>query len=248
MGNFSSSRQSVYINTLVNPKVQDAQKTISLTGTILPGEKQLIFDCENPFKKLVPQNDDHCKIVITGLYLLYVKNQTAQDLHIHIDKLFHVENLNQDVNHVDDCGSLKILCPANYDNTVNGVDGILYKPRPSYDILKNFSGVIVPDSQIFEKNHPIVYFINNYMPVPETGVKHENHYEFKKEYIDLVRKHFNNLNIRETRFDDTRVSCEITQIENNRRKVPQTVMIIIQINYLLIMPGGELMKPLTMKI
>lgn len=250
-GNFSS-RQDVYINRFNNPKVQEMQKTISVRGVV--GERHLIFEnCknfDNPFKGLVSTVDEGHSAVITGIYLLFVRNEIDKDLIVTVNGLFNGKKRNQDVSHVDDTGNLRILCPAKYNNTVTGIDGILYKPRLKHEILQAYVGMedaIVAETNqvIYENTHPIVHFILNHMDNPPIDHR-EGFFHFEKEYIDRVKLFFKNTiydDIHKTRFEDVKIMCEVENSEQLKKSIfQQSLTFIIQINYLMIMPGESKMK------
>lgn len=245
-------------------------KTLSLRGTLLPGEPNLIFDCENPFKKLITQKDVSHGAVVTSVYVLYIKNETKYDFTVTIDKLFEGNNLNQDVKHEDDTGCLKILCPANFDGTVDGVDSLIYKPRLNDDILREYSGLELPEDEnqlIFEKQHPIVHFIMHHTPNPQYTQMENGYIKFEKEYLDKMKLYFKTTvlnHIHVTRFENTRVGgrnpvpCgdgvspkEISLGRDSAPcggRIPPSITFIIQMNYILIMPGENKMKHLAIKL
>lgn len=259
-GNFSS-RHDVYINRFNNPKIQEMQKTISVRGVVVPGERRLIFengkDSDNPFKGLVSPIDEGHSAVITGIYLLFVRNEMNEDLIVNVNGLFNGKKRNQDVSHVDDTGNMRILCPAKYNNPVTGIDGILYKPRLKHEILQAYVGMedtIVAESNqiIYEITHPIVHFILHHMENPPID-KREGYFHFEKEYIDRVKLFFKNTiydDIHKTRFEDTKVTCELpVELSEQFKKsiFQQSLTFIIQINYLMIMPGESKMKHQELK-
>lgn len=260
-GNFSS-RQDVYINRFHNPKIQEMQKIISVRGVVAPGERHLIFEncknSDNPFKGIVSTVDEEHAAVITGIYLLFVKNETNHDLIVNVTDLFNGKKRNQDVSHVDDTGNLRILCPAKYNNSVTGIDGILYKPRLKHEILQAYVGmedaiVAETDQIIYENTHPIVHFIIHHMENPPM-VQREGYFHFEKEYIDRVKIFFRNTiydDIHKTRFQDTKIMCELPlELSEQFKKsiFQQSLTFIIQINYLMIMPGESKMKHQELKI
>lgn len=259
-GNFSS-RQDVYINRFSNPKVQEIQKTISVRGVVVPGERHLIFEngknFYNPFKGLISSVDEEHSAVITGIYQLFVRNELNHDLIVNVTGLFNGKKRNQDVNHVDDTGNLRILCPAKYNSTVNGIDGILYKPRLRHEILQAYVGMedaIIESNQIvYENTHPIVHFILHHMENPPM-VQREGFFHFEKEYIDRVKLFFKNTiydDIHKTRFDDAKIMCELPfDLSEQFKKTlfQESLTFIIQINYLMIMPGESKMKHQELKI
>lgn len=254
-------------------------KTLSLRGTLLSGEPNLIFDCENPFKKLITQKDVSHGAVVTSVYVLYIKNETKYDFTVTIDKLFEGNNLNQDVKHEDDTGCLKILCPANFDGTVDGVDSLIYKPRLNDDILREYSGLELPEDEnqlIFEKQHPIVHFIMHHTPNPQYTQMENGYIKFEKEYLDKMKLYFKTTvlnHIHVTRFENTRVGCGVPEgrdkpspggggfVPSDKGKeegdkpspfggrfIPPSITFIIQMNYILIMPGENKMKHLAIKL
>ena len=129
MGQNFSSRQDYYVNRFSNPKVQEHQKTFKLRGVVVPGETYLLFDggkrAINPFSELISQRDEEHSVIIIGIYVLYIDNETNHELRINVSNLFVGSNLNKDVPHIDDLGSLLILCPPKFSGPVTGNDRIL---------------------------------------------------------------------------------------------------------------------------
>lgn len=251
MGNFST-RQDLYINKFNNPKVKDIEKTFCIRGSLVDGEKQLIFDTVNPFKQLVSEKDASHEFIITSMYLIYLKNETKQEFQIHLNNLFHGKNMNQDVKHEDDTGCVKILCPASYDGPVNEIDGLLYKPRLRDEMIRKYGGMeITTDSDVLEVNHPLVHFILHHTDRPQYTKLDGDFFKFDKEYLEKMKNFFNATifeQIHRTRFEDAKITCEVQQILHEKKIVYPSVTFIIQMNGLLIMPGENKMKHLTKKL
>ncbi len=127
MGQNFSSRQDHYVNRFSNPKVVESQKTFSIRGVVIPGDTCLVFNdgkkVINPFIDLISQKDEEHSVIIIGIYILYISNETNHDIRINVNNLFVGSNLNKD--HTDDIGSLLILCPARFNGPVLGMDRIL---------------------------------------------------------------------------------------------------------------------------
>jgi hypothetical protein len=253
MGNFST-RQDLYINKFNNPKIKDIEKTFCIRGTLVDNEKQLIFDSVNPFKQLISQKDASHEIVVTGMYLIYLKNETKQEFKINIDNVFVGNNMNQDVKHEDDTGCIKILCPASYDGPVNEIDGLLYKPRLRDEMIRKYAGMEIPNDEqlVFEINHPLVHFILHHTERPQYTKLEDNFFKFEKEYLEKMKNFFKATvfeQIHRTRFEDTKINCDVIPVISNEKKVIYPcVTFIIQLNGLLIMPGENKMKHLATKI
>jgi hypothetical protein len=256
MGNFST-RQELYINKFNNPKIQDMEKLISIRGTVVPGEKFLIFEdgknfC-NPLKSLVSDKDISHAVVITSVYCSFLRNETKHDLILNLNNVFHGNNMNQDVKHEDDTGCLKIFCPASYDGPVNGVDSLVYKPRIQDHILRAYAGMQLPEDDeqlVFEKSHPLVHFILHHTKSPQY-TELDGYLKFEKEYLDKMKLYFKTTvydQIHVTRFESTKIQCELPQVDDKPKKIQPSLTLIIQFNYFLIMPGENKMKHLAVKL
>ncbi len=274
MGNNFSTRQDWYLNKFSNPRVQELQKTISIRGTVVPGEKWLIFDNGknfiNPLQALVSPHDESQSVVILGIYNLFIRNEVNDDLLVKVDKMFTGKSPNEDVNHVDDSGCIKILCPNKYDNSINGSDAILYKPRLKSEILKAYCGLedsIVGDvphgGPLYDKTQPIVHFILNHQTLLQTTsydfIKHENTqtFQIEPEFLKRVQTFFRKTiydDIHRTRFEETKITCELPKkvIEDHQNKknvaVLSNLIIILQVNYLLISPGDQHLKGIEVRV
>ena len=277
MGNNFSNRQDVYVNMFENPKVQENQKTIHIRGIVIPGETVLLFGEEgkrfiNPFADLVSSKDEEHSVIILGLHLLFVDNPTRHDLKINVTNLF-VGTGNG--SHIDDLGSLVIMCPAKYSGTVNGNDRIIYKPKMKDVILRENAGmeeeiigasgnsVDLPDRHYFHITHPIVVFIVKNREVLEPGNsdfyrnKESDTYSISDAFLQKVKtffklKYYND--IHKTRFVDTKVECNLPKElfdemigRKNDAFVPN-VSLIVQVNYLSILPGEEKMRHIEMRV
>lgn len=268
MGNFST-RQDVYLNQFSNPRIQEITKTLSFRAIVVPGQENFVFshDGTNPFATLVSQNDEGQEAIILGIFLLFVNNETRHDVMFNVNELFVGKKTNQDVPHVDDSGNLKIFCPARYNNTVNGNDRILYKPRLKDDVLRTYAGLeraiveCLPTQTIFEITHPIAHFIvhNEHLLEPVKYVKNENTQTITAdpEFLQRVIKFFSNTifdDMHPTRFEGTTISGKVSRelmddVQNKKNVVNlPNITAIIQINYLLISPGEQQMKHLEMKV
>ena len=250
--NFSSSKD-VYMHTFKNPKVKRCSKQISIKSKD-----------NNPFKDLVSSIDEHQYVHILGLYVNYISNDTPNTLEYVLSGLFEGvggKNQNEDVKHVDDCGMVKIICPANYDQEVKGNDRILYIPRLPDDILEAFSGLgeimmkkneLDSEYILLELTNPIVYFIKYYSkehlnPKPDEFIMHPEtgYYEIKVEFLNKAREFFKNTiydDFHPTRFENTEISCKNGDGGN--------VFILLEIHYLLItnMPDANVLKHSKIKI
>ncbi len=271
MGNNFSTRQDIFLNRFSNPRVQELQKTLSIRGTVIPGEKWLTFEngknSVNPFQSLVSPQDASQSVVLLGIYNLFIRNEVNDDIVFRVDNLFVGKSTNEDVNHVDDNGRIKILCPFKYDNSISGADTILYKPRLKAEVLKAYCGleecIISGQQQIYDKTHPLVHFILGNRELLETSssdfIKHEKTqtYEISPEFLKRVQTFFSNTiydDIHRTRFEETKISCELPKkvIEDNQNRknvaVLPNVIVILQVNYLLISPGDQHLRFIEMKV
>ncbi len=239
MGQNFSSRQDVYVNRFSNPKVQEHQKTFKLRGVIVPGETYLLFDGGkrfiNPFSSIISQKDEEHSVIIIGIYVLYIDNETNHELRINVSNLFVGSRLNKDIPHTDDTGSLLIICPAGYSGPVTGTDRILYKPRLSDSVLQAYAGMeeviidtvagpVVPAIDapsaplLLDNTHPLVYFIIQNMNhlKPSYGDFHENQksktFYVNPEFAQRAQLFFKSSiyeDLHKTRFNDTKVECQL---------------------------------------
>jgi hypothetical protein len=275
MGSFSS-RLDVYVKRFSNPKVQELQKTFKFRGIVVPGEKYLLFEDGkrfiNPFSnEIISRTDEEHSIVILGIYILFIDNETNYNLSINVNSLFAGSHLNQDVPHVDDTGNISILCPAKYSGAVNGIDRILYKPRVCDSVLRACAGmeevIVAPlpanqDPLILDITHPLVYFIIENMTILEATHAHFHRnahsetYHISREFAlraqSLFRATIYN-DLHKTRFADTQMECLLPKQlcdEMSGRKndafVPN-VTGILQLNYLSILPGQSKMGFMELK-
>jgi hypothetical protein len=280
MGNNFSNRADVYINEFSNPKVKESQQTIHIRGIVIPGETFLLFGEEgkrfiNPFADLVSSRDEEHSVIVLGIHLLFVDNPTRHDLRINVTNLFAGTGINKDVPHIDDLGSLVIMCPAKYSGTVNGNDRIVYKPRMKDVFLREYAGmeeeiieangnsVDLPDRHYFHITHPIVVFIIKNREVLEPGNsdfyrnKESDTYSISDAFLQRVKTFFKLTyynDIHKTRFVDTKVECNLPKElyeemigRKNDAFVPN-VSLIVQVNYLSILPGEEKMRHIEMRV
>ena len=268
MGNFST-RQDVYINQFSNPKVQELSKTISFRAIVVPGEDKLTFAHEtDPFAGMVSPNDEGQQVVLLGIYLLFVNNETKHDVYVDVRGLFQGKRTNQDVPHVDDNGELRILCPASFNNVVLGTDRILYKPRLKDDILRMYAGmeraiVECPKQPVLDATHPMMHFIlhSGHLLNPTSVDVYKNEtsqtYTVDPVFLERVRTFFTHTiydDMHPTRLEGVSVSGKIpralsddVQLKKNAVKLPN-VTLIVQINYLLVTPGENKMRHMELKV
>ncbi len=274
-GNFSA-RRDLYVHHFVNPRIQEKQEQVMVRLMAVPGENRLVCNKTNPFQHLISSKDEGQRAVITGIYVLFIANETKHDVVVKLAGLFETKkNDNQDVQHIDDSGMLNILCPANYNKAVEGNDRILYKPRLRDDVIKTYAGLDVAmlqdqsitlnnadeESVVLEITHPMVHFIitNQELLKPESGdiVKHERFFELKPEFFQKARQFYNDTiyaSMHTTRFEETRLSCApprdvLDDIQN--KKDPSSlpnVTLVLQLNYLMITQGEGKMRHQEIKV
>ena len=269
MGQSYSTRRDLYLHQFVNPRVQEHSTQIMIRGTIVPGENRLVFPNQklhcNPFSHLVSDRDPAQQAVILGMYVLFINNEIESNVELIISDLFTRVAENQDVNHPDDSGQLRILCPAGYNRSVEGNDRILYKPRLSDKALRAYAGLdeaILKDSgvqlggdasqlHLLPITHPLIHFIITHQeelePVHGDMTKHESsgHFEIRPEFMARVRQYYSDnihKDMRPTRFDDTTVYCAVGSREEKEGKCLPNVTVILQVDYLMVVPGERKMK------
>jgi len=125
--------------------------------------------------------------------------------------------------------------------------------------LREYSGLELPEDEnqlIFEKQHPIVHFIMHHTPNPQYTQMENGYIKFEKEYLDKMKLYFKTTvlnHIHVTRFENTRVGCGVPEGRDKPSPggggfVPPSITFIIQMNYILIMPGENKMKHLAIKL
>lgn len=278
MGSNFSSRKDVYVHQFVNPRIQDRSEQIMIRMMAVPGETYMVFadgktHC-NPFEKFVSRVDDGQEAIITGIYGLFINNESNHSVTMDITGLFESKSQNEDVHHIDDDGKMKILCPAGINKALEGNDRILYKPRLMDEtirmyaglemaILKDFSVSLETDDSapvMLEYSHPLVHFIVMNMdilqPVPGDVIKHDTtgYLQVTRAFLIRAREFFADKIVRDlhpTRFEETQCSClapkELLE-EAKQRKIYPNVTIVLQMNYLLITPGERKMKHYEIKV
>jgi hypothetical protein len=251
MGNNFSSRQDFYVHSMDNTHTQELQDQVMIR--LIPDGTLFVPVLANPFRRLVSEKDDSQKICILGLSLVYICNESKYDVNIQLQNIFDVAiKKNEDTAHTDDTGCLKILCPANFNGPVLGNDRILYKPRLTLDVIRNYAGLNILDINIkpmqeggqnemtlLELAHPIVYFIlNNEDKLQEFGnsvnqIQRTNDPNFVKietVYLNRVKEFFKNTiydDLRMTRFDDVKIASVIPKglfDELQNRKISPPLM------------------------
>lgn len=274
-GNFSV-RRDLYVHHFVNPRIQEKQEQVMVRLMAVPGENRLVCNKSNPFGHVISNKDEGQQAVITGIYVLFIANETKHDVVVRLSGLFETtKQENQDVQHIDDSGALKILCPANYNKAVEGNDRILYKPRLKDDVIRTYAGLegamlqdqsitlnnADEESIVLEMAHPMVHFIitNQELLKPESGdlVNRERFFEIKPEFFQKARQFYNDTihaSMHTTRFEETRLSCApprdvLDDIQN--KKDPSSlpnVTLVLQLNYLMITPGEPKMRHEEIKV
>ena len=274
MGQNFSTRQDHYVNRFSTPKVIESQNTFSIRGVVIPGETHLTFSngkrVINPFVDIISQKDEEHSVIIIGIYILYISNETNHDVRINVSSLFVGSQLNKDIPHTDDIGSLIILCPARFNGPVLGMDRILYRPRLCDSVLCAYAGMedaimtqpIGEEPLILDITHPLAYFIAQSEKELEP-----THWDFHKnpksdtyyigaEFAKRAQVFFKSKiydDVHKTRFIDTRVECQLPKplLEETRAikndALAPNVTCIIQVTYLSILPGQPKINVMEVK-
>ena len=239
----------------------------------VPGESHLFFSngkpYSNPFSRIISETDIGQEAIVTGLFLLFISNEFPDTVTLDIANLFTVSDAqNDDVQHIDDCGHIKVICPGGYTRPVTGNDRILYKPRLNDEtilmyagqdkaILKDVSGGVNDEESVFlDYTHPLIHFIINNADKlqPQSGdvTRHkDNVMEISKPFLIRVRQYFaDNIvrDLRPTRFEDTRFSCPAPPIKDVDALLQPNVTLIFQLNFVLVTQGEAKMKHFEMKL
>lgn len=272
MGLSFSSRRDLYVHQFQNPRVEEGETEFMLRMCCIAGENNLTFSNGkkeiNPFTHVVSEKDEGQQAILTSIRVVFINNESDEDVTIRIKHLF-ASSENDDVKHIDDSGEMDILCPAKFNQSVQGNDRILYKPRLREDIIKCYAGLenailkenAVPFDQkeeslsLLQLDHPLVHFImtNQDTLKPEHGDirKHEpsGFFELNPDFVTKARQFFSDYILKDmhmTRFEETLVTAS--------RKTPfigkgePNVVVILKINYVLITPGEGKMKHAEIKV
>lgn len=185
--NFSTARKEYVIRQYTNPRVKQCENTFMVRMHYSGGDS-LVMDNSNPFQGLVSTGDENQRIIIEGMYLLFVNNEFDLDLEVNVSNLFELprEHRNVDVSHPDDTAKISIVCPRRMNGKVSEMDAYLYRPKLSLETLERYAGLepailepqsieipnetqeegggeggaeqVVPE-EMFEEGNPIVAFI-----------------------------------------------------------------------------------------
>lgn len=256
-GNFST-RHDVYLQQFVNPLVQEAVHRLSIRVQAKADGRLVIVGTENPFARIVSDKDLAQSAIITGIFLLHLRNEvTDAPVEIVVHGLFVGKNQNQNVPHTDDTGELRIMCPAGFDDVVTGNDQILYKPRLRDEVVRAYAGLdeafMNEEATTLPENHPIVHFVSTNAKHLELQSRDFTHnptsktYDLNPEFLAKVKRFYANTiheDMHPTRFEGTYVDCRTTALP----PAPGTsVMCVIQVNTLIVTPGEPRMRVLEVR-
>lgn len=142
MGISYSGKKSYYLHEYVNPRVEHKSTELSLRynirGDTLVPEKALLLNNDTLFKsKLFPKSllNPNEKCLILGITQLYLQNDSEYDITFYIENLFPIndkdENRENDNNnnHPDNSGSIKIFVPKKCRGVIEKDDQLLYEPQ-----------------------------------------------------------------------------------------------------------------------
>jgi hypothetical protein len=230
-----SSKQELFLNQFTNPLVKECVDEFMIRGYL--EEDELVFSKENPFQqKIISAKIPNQKVIILALHVTYI--QSDFEVTVLISNLFKNKSHNEDVE--NDSGEVEILCPKDYDKSVQGNDRILYKPRMSEKLIRDYAGMTdgimeAKDTDVFTKDHPIIHFAK------QMGMHvNEEFNTMDKETFEKVQNTFATHvkdGILETQFEDTKVWGKI---EGKGGKGCVTIM--LKMKYLLVTPGEMKLK------
>lgn len=181
--NFSASRKEYVIRQYTNPRVKQCDNTFMVRMHYTGGDS-LAMENPNPLQSLVSPGDENQRIIIEGMYLLFVNNEFDLDLEVNVTDLFGLPRAhrNVDVSHTDDTAKVTIVCPRRMNGKVPEMDAYLYRPKLALETLERYAGlepaILEPQSiqiptktndqdpqeevsreEVFENGNPIVAFI-----------------------------------------------------------------------------------------
>ena len=266
MGISFSSRKDIYLHRFSNPSIKECVCQ-TMVRMVYNDGNALELCGDNPFANIVSMVDENQKIVIQGVYLLFVNNEFKKDLEISISHLFDLPaHKNEDIHHPDDTASVKIICPQSFNGSIDGNDRVIYKPKLRDELIRKYAGleqaILEPQSiqmpgptenevkEVFEETSAIMGFIFDntaHLKPSSSDVKKlgECYYEIDGEFLERVRTFFKNTifdDIRYTRFEDCRIDCKAKGTPG------MSVSVIVQLNYLLILSGDSKMKQDEIKL
>lgn len=276
MGNWSS-RQDYYLHQFVNPRVQEYEEKLMVRMYYDQGSMELKMDDPNPFKTLVSLVDEQQRVIIKGMYLLFVNNEFTTDLEVKVTRLFDVprDHANQDIHHPDDTAQVTILCPRDMNAIVRDRDAVLYKPRLPLSVLTEYVGlegaILEPQSvkiptqqvggegqeEVFEKTNPLVPFILNHKdelkPTPEEFVKmpgpdHQIFYKIQETLLVRVRDLFRNTIFHDMRYTRFEDCRFQCKLQKEPKRATANLCFILELKYLVITPGEGKMHVTEIKL
>lgn len=245
-----SSRRDVYIRKAVPPKRTERSERFAIRLCANQAGKMVSTE-ENPFARLGSDVDVHQRIVILGIYNLFLFNEVNEGLDINVGGLFDLTKAraNQDKPHPDDTGSIVIACPSKFNGPVEAANRKQYVPRISKNDIIMYAGmenaILEPTTvslqqedeqvlEVFETTNPVVTFADEH--AKELGAldmeKFDSGYRrIGNESMERIREFFRNTIfdlMRYTRFEDCSVSCDA--------KCPPgtSVTIVLQVDYLVV--------------
>lgn len=239
-----STKTELYVNQFTNPLVKEGTEEFMIRGFYQ--DDQLIIVNDNPFRqKLISERIPGQKAIVLGLFVTYV--QSDLEATVTISNLFKTKLHNDDVDR--DSGNVEILCPKDYDKTIQGNDRVLYKPSMSEKLIHHYAGMTeaimeAQSTDVFPINHPIVHFAKQLqIPLPPGDLITMDKETFDKVQSTFV-KHVQN-GILETEFEATKIHGKL---ESQQNKKGGTINIMLKMKYLLINPGEMKLRVNEIKI
>jgi hypothetical protein len=231
-----STKTELYLNQYTNPLVKEGTEEFLIRGHC---NNEFVIVNENPFRqKLISEKIPGQKVIVLGLYVTYI--QSDMEATVIISNLFKNKLHNDDVDR--DSGTVEILCPKDYDKSIQGNDRVLYRPSMSENLIRHYAGMTeaileARQTEVFPSNHPIVMFAKQ-LQLPLTS-NEEGFIMMDKETFEKTQSTFANHiqnGILETDFDATKI---YGKLEN---KKGGTVNVMLKMKYLLITPGEMKLK------
>lgn len=233
MGLNFSSRRELYLRQTCNPTVTNKEETFIIRleyNKALPHLRPVNGD--NPFQELGLKLQADERVVIRGIYVRHIANEMKKEFTVEINNLFHIpEPRNQEANHVDHTGKIRIVCSPLQNAPTRREEAFLYKPQLADATIEKYAGTedsILntqtfalqqgtegPIEQVFPEDSPLLSFIWDHSTHGFRAEKISTEpplYRIDEETLDRVRTLFKNgifKDLRYTTFEGCRIFCPV---------------------------------------